>query len=232
MIKVRHSKFSPLSIDIILVNQILNPFSFFSLVCLLLGSFPVPAFPPLAFLPFDELTRYTPFPAPRGPLPEYGDEPRLSQEEQKQALKMLRKEIYNPRATAKRLARSLSLYYRRSNSGGSPSTRFRKDDEEEEEEDDDDERKRCAVCLDDFEPKQMVMLTPCNHMFHEECIVPWLKSRAQCPVCRFVIYQPTRAHNSYNNINNAQLPPPATDEEVRGERPSVFRLLETVFGET
>lgn len=31
----------------------------------------------------------------------------------------------------------------------------------------DENSKRCAVCLEDFEPRQEVMLTPCRHMFHE-----------------------------------------------------------------
>lgn len=52
------------------------------------------------------------------------------------------------------------------------------------------------MCLEDFEPKETVMLTPCKHMFHEECIVPWLKTKGQCPVCRFVILKPTKPDSS------------------------------------
>ena len=45
-------------------------------------------------------------------------------------------------------------------------------------------RERCAICLEDFEIEE-VLVTPCNHIFHEECIIPWVKSHDQCPVCRF-----------------------------------------------
>lgn len=49
----------------------------------------------------------------------------------------------------------------------------------------------CAVCKDQFalnteEPDEQVVVTlPCKHPFHEGCIMPWLKSSATCPVCRF-----------------------------------------------
>ncbi|KAF8481895.1 hypothetical protein DFH94DRAFT_733674 [Russula ochroleuca] len=48
----------------------------------------------------------------------------------------------------------------------------------------------CAVCKDQFalnteEPDDQVIVTlPCDHPFHEGCIMPWLKSSATCPVCR------------------------------------------------
>ncbi|KAL2930411.1 E3 ubiquitin-protein ligase RING1 [Bienertia sinuspersici] len=44
---------------------------------------------------------------------------------------------------------------------------------------------QCAVCMDEFklgaEAKQM----PCKHVFHGDCILPWLELHNTCPVCRY-----------------------------------------------
>lgn len=44
---------------------------------------------------------------------------------------------------------------------------------------------QCAVCFDEYNLNQNdVRKLPCNHLFHEKCIFPWLKNNATCPVCR------------------------------------------------
>jgi len=43
----------------------------------------------------------------------------------------------------------------------------------------------CSVCKDIFEVNQLIVKIPCKHIFHEECIMPWLKERNSCPTCRF-----------------------------------------------
>ena len=43
----------------------------------------------------------------------------------------------------------------------------------------------CSVCKDQFELNQKIKIIPCKHHFHLECIMPWLKERNSCPVCRF-----------------------------------------------
>ncbi|CAH8310499.1 unnamed protein product [Eruca vesicaria subsp. sativa] len=110
--------------------------------------------------------------------------------EEDHVLKHLTKQTYNP-VPKSQLLRNLSLYYRNKNSGSENSRNTYQGYSGE-----DDDEKRCTVCLEDFEPKETVMLTPCKHMFHEECIVPWLKSKGQCPLCRFVILKPTRRDSS------------------------------------
>eukprot|EP00884_Botryococcus_braunii_P004631 jgi/Botrbrau1/14169/Bobra.182_3s0107.1 len=45
---------------------------------------------------------------------------------------------------------------------------------------------QCAVCLDKFEIGNELQALPCNriHVFHPECLAPWLAEHNSCPVCR------------------------------------------------
>ncbi|GAB4835860.1 hypothetical protein Ancab_000777 [Ancistrocladus abbreviatus] len=44
----------------------------------------------------------------------------------------------------------------------------------------------CAVCLNAFQgADEMLRLLPkCNHVFHLQCVDPWLESHTTCPYCR------------------------------------------------
>lgn len=125
---------------------------------------------------------------------EYHEDSRLTQDEQRTALAKLKKSVYNP--TLKKLSKRLSLYYRDHNRSDNYSERKNHDDH------DDDGGEKCAICLEDFEAKEMVMVTPCKHMFHEDCIVPWVKGQGRCPVCRFLFCEPTRSRNSLTMNTN------------------------------
>jgi len=43
----------------------------------------------------------------------------------------------------------------------------------------------CSICLEEYEEGEMLRMLPCHHMFHTECIVPWLTERfPNCPLCK------------------------------------------------
>lgn len=42
----------------------------------------------------------------------------------------------------------------------------------------------CSVCFDDFAEGKDVIILPCRHGFHRECIEPWLQMHSECPCCR------------------------------------------------
>lgn len=42
----------------------------------------------------------------------------------------------------------------------------------------------CSVCMDDVFMDEEVLVLPCNHWFHEQCVKAWLSEHNTCPICR------------------------------------------------
>jgi len=49
---------------------------------------------------------------------------------------------------------------------------------------DDEEGELCAICLVPFDEEELLMRLPCKHLFHWDCVEPWLQKNGTCPQCR------------------------------------------------
>ena len=47
-----------------------------------------------------------------------------------------------------------------------------------------DDGHECAICLLNYSVGEMVRQLPCQHLFHAECLSPWLRDHVACPMCR------------------------------------------------
>ncbi|KAG4159667.1 hypothetical protein ERO13_D02G189000v2 [Gossypium hirsutum] len=62
--------------------------------------------------------------------------------------------------------------------------------------------KQCAVCMDDFEEGIQAKRMPCRHLYHKNCILPWLELHNSCPVCRHEL--PTDDPDYERRVRGAQ----------------------------
>ena len=41
----------------------------------------------------------------------------------------------------------------------------------------------CPICMELLTKQKSVAIKICNHPFHEECLIQWLKNQPRCPTC-------------------------------------------------
>lgn len=67
-----------------------------------------------------------------------------------------------------------------------------------------DGKAECTICIDDMKLGDEVTVLPCNHWFHEECVVLWLKEHNTCPICRAPIEKRDANENRGPNDGNGE----------------------------
>ena len=45
--------------------------------------------------------------------------------------------------------------------------------------------KECYICLKNFKKNDIVRKLPCEHIFCENCLKPWLLKNSVCPICKY-----------------------------------------------
>jgi len=54
----------------------------------------------------------------------------------------------------------------------------------------------CAICMDALVGSNSVVRCPCDHYFHQECLLEWCKSHLDCPLCRTQVGEPDHSEDS------------------------------------
>lgn len=42
----------------------------------------------------------------------------------------------------------------------------------------------CPICSEDYVVGMEALKLPCSHVFHRDCVMPWLEQKQNCPICR------------------------------------------------
>ncbi|XP_040275247.1 RING finger protein 24 isoform X2 [Bufo bufo] len=71
----------------------------------------------------------------------------------------------------------------------------------------------CAVCLEEFKPKDELGICPCKHAFHRKCLIKWLEVRKVCPLCNMPVLQLAQLHSKQEH-GPPQVPLPGAENIV------------------
>lgn len=66
----------------------------------------------------------------------------------------------------------------------------------------------CTICMSEVNPfAHEHMIAPCNHVFHEECLLRWMEQKMECPVCRGRLPVPPELdHDEHDEVPAAAAP--------------------------
>eukprot|EP00287_Rhodomonas_sp_CCMP768_P002726 CAMPEP_0196730128 /NCGR_PEP_ID=MMETSP1091-20130531/10263_1 /TAXON_ID=302021 /ORGANISM="Rhodomonas sp., Strain CCMP768" /LENGTH=312 /DNA_ID=CAMNT_0042073077 /DNA_START=306 /DNA_END=1240 /DNA_ORIENTATION=- len=97
------------------------------------------------------------------------------------------------------------------------------------------EEPSCEICQCGYEETDQVMVLPCHHFYHLDCITKWLGMKTTCPKCRFEVSPPppqrevtiTRTTTIEWMPVTLWVPASTTTVDVRSEVGSEFETVTT-----
>jgi hypothetical protein len=60
----------------------------------------------------------------------------------------------------------------------------------------------CIICKDAFVLNDPVIRLACCHIFHQDCLIPWLKQNGSCPTCRYSLVKPSSPKDSASSSHS------------------------------
>lgn len=74
----------------------------------------------------------------------------------------------------------------------------------------------CAVCIESYKASEVVTVLTCKHIFHKECIEPWLLDKRTCPMCKCDIMKALGVEEETKEDMSTESPPEVTVITVTG----------------
>jgi len=102
-----------------------------------------------------------------------------------------------------------------------------------------DENMQCSVCWEDFKLAEPVRKLVCEHLYHTQCIVPWLQLHGTCPICRKALADDSSAESSSASAGpstSSSMPNPASSSSANTSwllntaSQSGPRIISSLFG--
>ncbi|KAL0911736.1 hypothetical protein M5K25_019896 [Dendrobium thyrsiflorum] len=74
----------------------------------------------------------------------------------------------------------------------------------------------CAVCMEPFDLGAEAREMPCKHIYHQDCILPWLSLRNSCPVCRHEMPTDVSGRGMTDPAGDDRSPAASSEDETVG----------------